>query len=217
MTSIRNLFFSASVALLFTGGLFMSMSYLLHPTQNSDVKKLQKVRLNFVDRKETDIKKEEIEEKIKPEQKPPPKPDTPVPVNIKQIVQEQPNISSLPALEALSARFEGMKLPIQSMPVQKEGGGGVTLTRAAQVIHQIKPVYPARLLKRKISGVVVVEFYINRKGKAYNVKVISAKPEKLFNKSVIQAVLRSKYQPVLEGGLFIEELVAQPFKFGVID
>ena len=66
-------------------------------------------------------------------------------------------------------------------------------------IVRVSPVYPRKMLRKGINGVVVVEFTIATDGTVTNVEVI-ASSNKQFEKPAVNAARRFKYKPrVIDG------------------
>lgn len=57
------------------------------------------------------------------------------------------------------------------------------------------PEYPRRALDMRIDGHVIVLFDIDNHGRVDNIRITEAKPNNIFNRSVIQAMKRWKYPP----------------------
>lgn len=89
----------------------------------------------------------------------------------------------------------------------------LSLSRQAVVLLKVEPRYPQRALQRQIEGFVTVEFIIDAQGRAQQVEIITAQPQKIFNRNVIRAVKKSKYQPELDNGQVTNKKVRQTFNF----
>lgn len=63
------------------------------------------------------------------------------------------------------------------------------------------PEYPRRALDMRIDGHVIVMFDIDNHGNVDNIRIIEAKPNNIFNRSVIQAMKRWKYPPRMKKDL----------------
>ncbi|MDX1280702.1 energy transducer TonB [Shewanella colwelliana] len=71
---------------------------------------------------------------------------------------------------------------------------------------QVSPQYPVSAAQDGKEGYVVVGFDISRTGRVENIKIIQAKPKRIFNRAAIEAVKKWKYKPKFENG----EAVHQP-------
>src|SRR5439155_188301 len=71
-------------------------------------------------------------------------------------------------------------------------GGNV---QAANLLSQVKPVYPPLAKQARIQGVVVLEAEISKEGTIDNLKVVTGHP--LLIQSAIDAVKQWRYKPTL--------------------
>ena len=62
-------------------------------------------------------------------------------------------------------------------------------------ISRGQPEYPRRALDMRLDGYVVVTFDVNSEGRVENINIIEANPNNIFNRSVITAMKKWKYQP----------------------
>jgi protein TonB len=124
--------------------------------------------------------------------KPPPPPDAPPP--------------PAPAEPDTNDSSAGMQFDIGGVDV-----GGVTSTMdgpgvggmqdgEATPIVRIDPRYPIKAARDGKEGYVVLSFTINEIGGVDDVKVIEAKPKRLFDKEARRALKRWKYKPKLVDG-----------------
>ncbi|MCP3940688.1 MAG: energy transducer TonB [Desulfobacteraceae bacterium] len=60
---------------------------------------------------------------------------------------------------------------------------------------KLPPIYPILATRRGIEGYVTVEFLINKKGLVQQLRILEAKPEHIFNKSVTACVSQWKFKP----------------------
>ncbi len=76
-------------------------------------------------------------------------------------------------------------------------------------LSKVKPKYPSRARRRGIEGEVVVAFQVQANGrvKRNSIRVVSAKPKKIFNKAVVSAVLRWRFAPNAGGYQSTQKLV----------
>ncbi|WP_241796591.1 energy transducer TonB [Vibrio rumoiensis] len=82
---------------------------------------------------------------------------------------------------------------------------GIGQQQQAMPLYRAQPNYPARLLKRRVEGFVVMSFTINEQGKPEDIEVVQAEPTKAFARSAIQALRGWKYQPKIEGGKAVKQ------------
>jgi TonB family protein len=66
---------------------------------------------------------------------------------------------------------------------------------AADIIPvlDVAPEYPQAALRRDVSGHVIVRFDVNENGKAHNITIVNANPERIFNDAVRTALKRSTF------------------------
>jgi protein TonB len=74
------------------------------------------------------------------------------------------------------------------------------LDQPPQAVAKIPPVYPYRARERGTEGVVQVKLLVNADGSVGQVLILDARPEGLFEESVVKAVSKWKFKPgVIEG------------------
>ncbi len=78
---------------------------------------------------------------------------------------------------------------------------------------RIPPAYPRNARRRGIQGWVDIEFVIGRTGNVETVRVINAKPEGVYEKSVIRAVSRWRFTPGKVEGKAVRIRVRQRLQF----
>jgi TonB family protein len=62
-------------------------------------------------------------------------------------------------------------------------------------IRYAAPAYPEKALQNRLSGFVTIEFIINTKGEPTGLRVVDAVPAQIFERSVLTAARRWRYQP----------------------
>ena len=78
---------------------------------------------------------------------------------------------------------------------------------------RIPPAYPKRALRSGIEGVVTVEFTITIDGSVRDAEIIEAKPPNIFDKSVLRAISKWKFNPDMVDGKPVEKRARQDIKF----
>lgn len=78
------------------------------------------------------------------------------------------------------------------------------LSTTATPINRNHPEYPRRALDLHIEGHVIVRYDIASDGHVENIRIVEAKPNNIFNKTVIQAMKQWKYQPIVSKDLTIK-------------
>lgn len=99
-------------------------------------------------------------------------------------------------------------MPIADTGLALEGIGGNVGTAAADSdivpLVRVEPQYPPRAMERGIEGWVVVEFTISAAGTVKDPQVVDAYPSSVFNRSVLRAVRKWKYNPKIEDGVPVD-------------
>ena len=85
------------------------------------------------------------------------------------------------------------------IPVSQETRG-VNDSSDALPIIQVSPQYPILAAQEGKEGYVLLEFDISASGSVENIKVIQAKPKRIFNQAAINALKKWKYKPRKEEG-----------------
>lgn len=78
---------------------------------------------------------------------------------------------------------------------------------------QIPPVYPHSAKRRNIEGWVKVRFVVDENGTVGKVSVLAAKPEGVFEQSVLRCVSGWRFKPGTVGGVAVNALVEQTITF----
>ena len=76
----------------------------------------------------------------------------------------------------------------------------------AMPLYRVEPRYPARAMKKGAEGFVVLSFTIDPQGRPTDVKVLDAKPRRLFEKEAIRALRKWKYQAKVVDGKSIAQV-----------
>ncbi|HSY08458.1 MAG TPA: energy transducer TonB [Steroidobacteraceae bacterium] len=72
-----------------------------------------------------------------------------------------------------------------------------------KLVRYTAPEYPAPALARNLSGSVVVSYTVDLQGATRDVRVLSAEPAHIFDRSAVEAVQRWRYAPVVVDGAAI--------------
>lgn len=81
-------------------------------------------------------------------------------------------------------------------------------------VNLVSPSYPSRALERGVEGRVTVQFDIDTKGKAVNVKIVQSTARGIFDKAVLKALEQSQFQPIrVNGHPIITKNVNETFLF----
>ena len=65
---------------------------------------------------------------------------------------------------------------------------------------RINPQYPIKAQMQGIEGWVLVRFDVTPRGTISNAKVVRSEPPRIFDRSALQAVVKWRYKPRMEGG-----------------
>jgi protein TonB len=109
--------------------------------------------------------------------------------------QSQQITTELPKLPALN-----LATSVNGMAIGKPAPLQVAQNSQVLPLHRIEPKYPARALKRKIEGYVVMRFSIDTTGKPTDIEVVKADPQGVFDREATRALLMWKYQPQVVDG-----------------
>lgn len=207
------------VALLFNIAIFILIQKLVNKEHGlnillSDVNVVEFIR--FQQELEPPTPEEEIEdiEEPPPEEEPPPPPEIP-----------QPQLQQAQTMEMdLSVPNIDIPLSLSGTPylgdfAKSTKGSGIGRPGRPKIdtnvvpTLRIPPVYPSRALRSGIEGVVTVEFTIAVDGSVKNPKIVKAKPPKIFDKAVLKAITRWKFNPDMINGKPVEKRARQDVKF----
>ena len=76
-----------------------------------------------------------------------------------------------------------------------------------------KPSYPPRALRSGVEGVVTVEFTIAINGSVKDAKIIRSNPPKIFDRSVLKAITKWKFNPEVVDSNAVEKRARQDIHF----
>jgi TonB family protein len=124
-----------------------------------------------------------------------------------------------PADFTISSRADGtvdvmIGFPPQGPPVVEYGPADVRVggnVLAANLVRQVKPVYPQAAKDNRIQGVVVLEVHIATDGTVAVARVVTGPPELV--ESALDAVRQWVYKPVLLEGRPVEAVSTIPINF----
>ena len=178
-------------ALVLSALITTSLFYLMQALIQSDGGQLEEPAagnvLDFVR-----VKPEEVVQKKDRKPKKPPKP------------KEPPPQMSQPQLDSSTADTNGIAMDFGAdISADLALGNGLALASGDGEylpIVKVAPSYPRRAQSRGIEGYVIVEFTVSKQGTVVDPVVVEAKPENLFERAALDAVLKFKYKPrVLNG------------------
>ncbi len=99
--------------------------------------------------------------------------------------------------------------PITNATPVRRGGN----VQAANLIHQVNPIYPPLARQARVQGVVVMEAVISKEGSIESLRVITGHP--LLNQAALDAVKQWKYRPTLLNGDPVEVITTVTVTFSL--
>jgi len=211
------LFFILAIILNFL--VFLMIQHMVSKQHGSllhleDVNLVDFIRL---EQKPEPPKSEKTEEQIKeppPDEEPPPPPKLSQP----ELAQPQTMDIELPApdidlpLSLNGKPFLGNYVKAEKPRTRIKPKKPVIDTSVVPTI-KIPPVYPRRALRMGIEGIVTVEFTIATDGSVKDPKIVKAKPPKIFDRAVLAAIQKWKFNPDIVDGKPVEKRARQDIKF----
>jgi protein TonB len=95
---------------------------------------------------------------------------------------------------------------VKAEPIRQ--GGNV---QAANLIHQVNPVYPPIARQARVQGVVVLEAVISKEGSIESLRVVGGHP--LLNQAALDAVKQWKYRATMLNGDAVEVITTVTVTF----
>ncbi len=89
------------------------------------------------------------------------------------------------------------------------------LDQPPRATSRFPPRYPPALLKRKVSGRVVVRAMVDESGAVGEVSVKESSGHGEMDRSAMSAIKRWRFKPAIKGGRKVRAPVVQPFNFKV--
>ena len=170
--------------------LFYFMSTLISNTEDLSKKEETTGMIEFIrvkPRSFLDEKKRTLPKK-KPKHKKPPR--------MQQMTSALPPVQKM----AMNMKLPDIKSVLRSGGPAVGGFGGVDLGSGALPLVRVEPIYPPRAALQGIEGYVILQFNITPAGKASDIKVLEARPPKIFNMSAVRALRKWKYRAKTEEG-----------------
>ena len=204
------------IALVLNIAIFILIQRLVSQTHGFDVNLIDRNFLDFTRIIEKPIPPPEKIEDIEPppEEEDPPPPEMPAP-EIDRPQQMDVDLSTpeidIPmsmAGEPYLGEFSGSG---DSSALGRPGKPNIDSNVVPSL--RIPPTYPKRALRSGIEGVVTVEFTITIDGSVRDAEIIEAKPPNIFDKSVLRAISKWKFNPDMVDGKPVEKRARQDVKF----
>ena len=204
------------IALVLNIAIFILIQRLVSQTHGFDINLIDRNFLDFTRIIEKPIPPPEKIEDIEPppEEEDPPPPEMPAP-EIDRPQQMDVDLSTpeidMPmsmAGEPYLGEFSGSG---DSSALGRPGKPNIDSNVVPSL--RIPPTYPKRALRSGIEGVVTVEFTITIDGSVKDAEIIEAEPPNIFDKSVLRAISKWKFNPDMVDGQPVEKRARQDIKF----
>jgi len=204
------------IALILNIAIFILIQRLVSQTHGFDINLIDRNFLDFTRVIEKPIPPPEKIEDIEPppEEEDPPPPEMPAP-EIDRPQQMDVDLSTpeidIPmsmAGEPYLGEFSGSG---DSSALGRPGKPNIDSNVVPSL--RIPPTYPKRALRSGIEGVVTVEFTITIDGSVKDAEIIEAKPPNIFDKSVLRAISKWKFNPDMVDDKPVEKRSRQDIKF----
>lgn len=90
------------------------------------------------------------------------------------------------------------------------------LSHPPQAIHMVNPVYPFSERAQHISGIVIVEFVVDKNGNVPQARAVRA-PSEALAQAAVAAVMKSKFTPGEKDGHRVNCVLRVPITFSLDD
>ncbi|CAH0529106.1 energy transducer TonB [Vibrio hippocampi] len=150
---------------------------------------------------------QELQRRKRTVPEPPKPPEMPPETPLSQTSTASNQVSSMAAPSELN-----LNTAVQGLAIAVPAFGEFSVqtpmqtNQQAMPLYRVEPNYPARALKRKVEGYVLMRFTIDATGRATDIQVVEGNPARMFDREAIRALKKWKYQPKVEGG----KAVSQP-------
>ena len=198
---------SLALGFLVAIGLFGLMNHLINNedrelVQGDDLRMVEFVR---VKRDETIKEKKREVPKKPPPKRPPPPPE----LKVSQTV-DKPNIPKV-----------DMDIPKLDMNLNLAGGtalgqfaqAGAAQDGALVPLATFPPQFPRKAIQGGIEGWVEVEFTVTERGTVTDVKILKAKPRRIFNAAAKKTIKKWKFRPKMVDGKPVSARATQVIDF----
>ena len=198
--------FALPVGVLLALVFFVLLAKMVQMDQLRELPQDDSTQVNlFMLQDETDV---EVRKRTRPEP-PEPAPEKPAMPSVSQPLQSVPMMETpTPDLDLPDIAAESSFQLDVDISQFRPGETTVQFAENPMPLSRVNPRYPRRALRRGLEGQVVLEFTVDASGYVVpdSIKVVSADPEGVFDRSSIRALSRWRFQPKTQGGQ------AQPFR-----
>lgn len=66
-------------------------------------------------------------------------------------------------------------------------------TMGVETLRAAAPEYPVLAQRKGVTGHVVLEYTVNKQGRAENIQVVDARPKRVFDEAAIEALQKSQF------------------------
>ena len=109
----------------------------------------------------------------------------------------------------------GLSVSMPDINIDIDVGGSIQLARELTPLVRIPPEYPSVARMKSIEGEVILRFIVTETGAVAEPQVIRSRPEGIFERAAMRAVLRWKYQPQLANGKPISVVTYTKINFAI--
>jgi len=103
--------------------------------------------------------------------------------------------------------------PDESDYIVSELGSDILREEGGALIKRIEPRYPSRARIRGYTDTVQIEFSVTDAGEVSDIVVVSSDSRASFERAVVQAVRKWRYEPLIRDGVAVERRLVETFAF----
>ena len=124
-------------------------------------------------------------------------------------------VMDMPSVQLASLQLAGLEMAqVQTNPQAAVPNiAAQALSREADVVAEGRTRYPPAAQRRKISGFVTFEFYVDAKGRAQEIKLIASEPEGIFDSAGLTQLQSTIFQPELADGKAVAVRFTRTLRF----
>ncbi len=164
-------------------------------------------------------KPEELPDEPLPPEEPPPPPEMASIEPEKPVLEQEFEMPAPKMIHSLQLSggpyLGGFKQGKQAPPPPPPKPKPRPISGLAVPTYRVPPTYPARAMRAGLEGIVTVEFTITTEGKVAEPKILKAVPPMIFNKSVLKAIKKWKFEVRKVDGKAVSRRASQDIKFSL--